>query len=196
MMGLSPYIAFRGDCREALDFYKKALGAEVLYSESYGNSPMSQPGIEDKILHATIKVGDTHIMMCDDLRPEASSIGGNISLAVGLNDTGNAASIFEKLADGGTVTMPLEKTFWAESFGMLTDKFGVSWMINCDKPHEEGKPGNFIARQLRAPTKHRRFVLALVAGAIRRGILLCRLAEGECRPLFGCRRIGQDFPNE
>lgn len=140
MIGVSPYIALKGNCREALDFYAGALGAEVLYSETYGNSPMSEPGIEDKIIHATIKVGDSHIMMCDDVRPEASSTGGNISLAIGLNDTGNAAIIFGKLADGGSVTMPLQKTFWAESFGMLTDKFGVCWMINCDKPQEEGKP--------------------------------------------------------
>lgn len=139
-MGVSPYIIFNGNCSEALEFYVAALGAEVLYSGKYGDSPMSQPGIEDKIIHATIKVGDSHIMMADDVRPEAAAAGGNISLAIGLNDTGSAASIFDKLSAGGNVTMPMQKTFWAESFGMLTDKFGVSWMINCDKPQEEGKP--------------------------------------------------------
>ncbi len=139
MHGVNPYIAFRGNCKEAIDFYKDALGAELLYSQTYGDSPMSDMGSADAIMHATLKVGDTHIMMCDDFHTENFTTGGNISLAVGLNDVGKARTIFDDLADGGKVTMPLDKTFWAEAFGMLTDKFGINWMVNCDAPHEADK---------------------------------------------------------
>lgn len=140
MIGVSPYIAYKGNCREAIDFYKQALGAEELYAETYGNSPMAEMGPADAIMHCTIKIGDTHVMMCDDMRPEASASGGsNISLAIGLNDVGKAREYFDNLSDGGTVTMPLDKTFWAEAFGMLTDKFGINWMVNCDAPKDADK---------------------------------------------------------
>ena len=137
MLGVKPYIAFRGNCREAIDFYKQALGAEELFSQTYGESPMADMGAADAIMHATIKVGDTHIMMCDDFHTENFSTDGNVSLAVGLNDVDRAKAIFANLSDGGNVTMPIDKTFWAEAFGMLTDKFGIKWMVNCDTPHTE-----------------------------------------------------------
>lgn len=136
MLGVNPYIAFKGNCKEAIDFYKKALDAELLFSQTWGESPMSEPGLEDKIMHATIKVGDSSIMMCDDPRSETPA-ASNISLAIGLNDTDTAKRLFNNLSDGGSVTMPLDKTFWAEAFGMLTDKFGINWMINCDTPQTE-----------------------------------------------------------
>lgn len=139
MIGVNPYIAFKGNCQEAIDFYKGALGAEVLDTHTYGNSPMAEMGPADKIMHCTIKVGDTYLMMSDDMRPDAAATAGNISLSVGLNDTDRAKTVFNNLADGGNITMPLDKTFWAEAFGMLTDKFGVKWMINCDQPKTEEK---------------------------------------------------------
>jgi len=139
MIGVKPYISFKGNCREAIDFYKEAFGAQELFSQSYGESPMSDMGPADNIMHATIKIGDTHIMMCDDPRPEAATTPSNISLAVGLDDTTTARTVFDKLADGGKVTMPLDKTFWAEAFGMLTDKFGINWMVNCDQPQQTDK---------------------------------------------------------
>ncbi len=138
MLGVSPYIAYQGNCQEAIDFYKDALGAELLYSQTWGETPNSQPGLEDKIMHATITVGGSHIMMCDMPSGEAAT-GGNISLAIGLNDVPKAKEMFDNLSQGGTVTMPLEKTFWAEAFGMVTDKFGINWMVNCDAPHEADK---------------------------------------------------------
>lgn len=137
MLGVNPYIAYKGNCQEAIDFYKEALGAEVLFAQPYGESPMAEMGPADAIMHATIKVGESHIMMCDDMRPEAGDKGGNISLAIGLNDVQKARTMFDNLADGGSITMPLDKTFWAEAFGMLTDKFGINWMVNCDAPHSE-----------------------------------------------------------
>lgn len=139
MVGVNPYIAFRGNCREAIDFYKTALGAEEVYAQTYGDSPMAEMGKPDAIMHCTIKIGDSSVMMCDDFHTENFSTGGNISLAIGLNDVEKAKTMFANLSDGGNVTMPLDKTFWAEAFGMLTDKFGINWMINCDAPHEEDK---------------------------------------------------------
>ncbi len=73
-------------------------------------------------------------MMCDDPRADAATGGGNISLAIGLNDPERAKQVFGNLAKNGSVVMPLEKTYWAEAFGMVTDKFGVKWMVNCDAP--------------------------------------------------------------
>jgi len=139
MIGVSPYIAFRGNCKEAIDFYTDALGAELLFSQPYGDSPMAEMGPADAIMHATIKVGETTFMLCDDFHTENFVTGGNISMAIGLNDVDKAKTIFGSLSDGGNVTMPLDKTFWAEAFGMLTDKFGINWMVNCDAPHEADK---------------------------------------------------------
>ena len=134
MLGVNPYIAFKGNCRNAIEFYKTALGAEVLFTQTVGESPMSNMGPASNIMHCTIKVGGSTIMMCDDPRPDAAADGGNISLAIGLNDPARAKQLFDNLAKGGTVIMPLEKTYWAEAFGMVTDPFGVKWMINCDQP--------------------------------------------------------------
>jgi PhnB protein len=134
MLGVSPYIAFTGNCREAIDFYKSALDAEVLFIQTVGESPMPDMGSSQNIMHCTIKVGDSTIMMCDDPRPDAASGGGNISLAIGLNDPERARQVFANLARNGSVLMPLDKTYWAEAFGMVIDSFGVKWMVNCNAP--------------------------------------------------------------
>lgn len=131
-MDVSPYITFKGNCREAIEFYKGALDAKVLFTQTYGESPMSSMGPAENIMHCSLKVGNSTIMMSDDPRPEAATAGGNISLAIGLNDPEQAKRIFGNLTKNGSVIMGLEKTYWAEAFGMLTDKFGVKWMINCE----------------------------------------------------------------
>jgi PhnB protein len=134
MMGVNPYIAFKGNCRQAIEFYRDALNAEVLFTQTVGDSPMADMGPKQNIMHCTIKVGDSTIMMCDDPRPDAAAGSGNISLAIGLNDPERAKQVFRNLAQNGSVIMPLEKTYWAEAFGMVSDKFGVRWMVNCDAP--------------------------------------------------------------
>lgn len=132
MLGVNPYIAFKGNCRQAIEFYKEALDANVLFTQTVGDSPMSNMGPAENIMHCTIKVGDSAIMMCDDPHPEGAAGDGNISLAIGLNDPERAKQLFGNLAKDGSVIMPLEKTYWAEAFGMVTDKFGIKWMINCE----------------------------------------------------------------
>lgn len=134
MLGVNPYIVFNGNCREAIVFYKHALNAEAVFIQTVGQSSMSDMGPAENIMHSTIKVGGSTIMMSDDPSPEAPAGVGRVSLAIGLNDPERAKEMFENLADGGSVIMPLQKTYWAEAFGMLTDKFGIKWMINCDAP--------------------------------------------------------------
>lgn len=115
-----------------MDFYVACLGGTVLFSQTYGDSPMDQEGMSDKIMHTSIQIGDSVIMACDS--PGKFTTGNNISLALGSDDIPKAEKMFQDMSDGGTVLMPMQETFWAERFGMLTDKFGVNWMFNCEKP--------------------------------------------------------------
>jgi len=141
MLGVKPYISFKGNCKEAIGFYKEKLGAEVLFSGTYGESPMAEmaPDSPDAIMHCSLKIGDSVIMACDNLceGAGATTVGNNISLALGTTDIADAERKFDAMSDGATIVMPMQETFWAERFGMLTDKFGVNWMFNCDKPHDE-----------------------------------------------------------
>ena len=134
MPSVSPYITFRGNCRDAIQFYKSALNAEVLMTQTFGESPMAGMGPAENIMHCSLKVGDSTIMLSDSPSQEPGGAPGNISLAIGLNDPQQARQLFDNLAKDGSVIMPLEKTFWAEAFGMLNDKFGIKWMINCEAP--------------------------------------------------------------
>ena len=136
MLGVTPYIAFAGgQCRQAIEFYKSALGAEVLFLQTVGDSPMSDMGAPaSNIMHASIRVGDSTVMMCDDFNPDPAAGKGRISLALGLDNVEKAKQLFQSLSEGGSVVMPLEKTFWAESFGIVADRFGVTWLVNCEAP--------------------------------------------------------------
>ncbi len=134
MLGITPYLGYKGNCREAIDFYQSALGAELLFLQTVGESPMPEMGPAENVMHASLKIGDSTIMMSDDMRPDAPAAGGNISLALGLDDPAKAAQLFNNLAQGGIVIMPLAKAYWAEAFGMLKDKFGITWMLNCEAP--------------------------------------------------------------
>jgi uncharacterized glyoxalase superfamily protein PhnB len=135
MIGVQPYLNFNGNCEEAINFYKEALGGEILYTERYGDSPMKGMAPDDQVMHCTLKVGETHIMACDS--PQPVTAGSNVTLAIGSNDPAGAETMFAKMADGGNVTMPMQQTFWAERFGMLTDKYGIIWAFNCDKPESD-----------------------------------------------------------
>ena len=134
MSEVSPYFTFKGNCREAIEFYESALGAEVLFTQTVGESPMPEMGPAENIMHCTIRIGNSKIMMSDDPRPEAAAGGSNISLAIGLYDPKQAEQLFGNLTKDGSVIMPLQKTYWAEAFGMGTDKFGIRWMVSCESP--------------------------------------------------------------
>jgi PhnB protein len=137
MLTIEPYLTFNGTCRQAIEFYQSALGAKVLFSQTFGDSPMAEmagPSGADLIMHATLEIEGSKIMMSDDPAPGPPTDHSNVTLAIGLHDPARAQQLFDNLAAGGKVTMPLEKTFWAEKFGMLTDKFGIPWMINSEAP--------------------------------------------------------------
>jgi len=139
MLEVKPYISFKGNCEEAINFYKERLGAEVLYLGRYGDSPMAGKGPDDKIMHCSFKIGNTVIMACDNVFEETNPtiIGNNITLSIGTRDIDQAEKAFDQMSDGATIVMPMKETFWAERFGMLTDKFGIYWMFNVDKPNAD-----------------------------------------------------------
>ena len=139
MLGVKPYIAFKGNCEEAINFYKDKLGAEVVFIQRYGDSPMAGKGPDNMIMHCSIKIGNTTIMACDNVFQETNPtiIGNNITLSIGTRDVDQAEKAFDQMSDGATIVMPMKETFWAERFGMLTDKFGINWMFNVDKPNAD-----------------------------------------------------------
>ena len=133
-MRVQSYLFFDGRCEEALEFYKRAVGAEVTMLMRNDESPeppppgMLPPGSERKIMHAQFKVGDTELMASDGHCKGKPHFEG-VSLALSVPDDGTARKRFDALAAGGHVDMPLTKTFFSSSFGMLHDKFGVGWMV-------------------------------------------------------------------
>ncbi|MDR7335993.1 VOC family protein [Roseateles asaccharophilus] len=133
-MKIDPYLFFEGNCEQAIEFYKKALGAKVEFMMRNSESPepppegMLPPGSENKIMHASLHIGGALVMMSDGMCNGEGSFKG-FSLSLDCPDADTAREAFAALADGGQVTMPLGKTFWAPLFGMVTDRFGVAWMV-------------------------------------------------------------------
>jgi PhnB protein len=131
-MQIEPYLFFEGRCEEALEFYCRALGAEVTLLMRFKESPdpgSCRPGTEDKVMHANFRIGNTTVMASDG-RCEGHPAFQGFSLSLSLTDEAEAERLFAALSDGGQVQMPLTKTFWSQCFGMVADRFGVSWMIN------------------------------------------------------------------
>ena len=130
---VQPYLFFGGRCEEALEFYRKALGAEVQMLTRFKENPEPQPGLPDcfdeKVMHATFRIGETTLMASDG-RCEGEATFDGFSLSITVPDEAEANRVFAALGEDGLVTMPLEKTFWAPKFGMLTDRFGVGWMVS------------------------------------------------------------------
>jgi PhnB protein len=132
---VQPYLFFNGNCEQAVDFYRKALGAEVEMSMRYKESPepappgMLPPGFENKIMHTSFRVGQTTVMASDGCSTEKTIFSG-FSLSLAVQTEADADRVFAALADGGKVKMPLAKTFWSPRFGMVEDRFGVGWMVS------------------------------------------------------------------
>lgn len=133
-MEVQPYLFFNGRCEEAINFYRKALGAEVITLMRFKDSPqpaepgMVPPGSENKVMHASVRIGETTLMASDGQCTGQPEFKG-FSLSSTAPDDAEAERLFAALADGGQVQMPLAKTFWTSRFGMVADRFGVSWMI-------------------------------------------------------------------
>ena len=130
-MPVQPYLNFDGRCDEALEFYKKALGAKVTMLMRFKDAPdksVISPGNEDKVMHAAFEVGDTQLLASDGLCQGKGNFNG-IALTISARSEAEADQYFNGLAEGGQVQMPLAKTFFSPRFGMLSDKFGVGWMV-------------------------------------------------------------------
>ena len=132
-MKVQAYLSFGGRCEEALEFYTKSIGAEVSGLMRWKESPDAEmkppPGYEEKIMNGAFRIGDTQLMADDGMGPQQAEFKG-MSLVIEVADDAEAKRVFTALGEGGNVRMPLMKTFWTSSFGMLTDKFGVPWMVN------------------------------------------------------------------
>ena len=139
-MQVQPYLFFDGRCEEAVAFYKKALSAEVEMLMRFKESPeppqpgMIPPGSGDKIMHSSLRIGDTRVMASDGRCTGQTDFRG-FSLSLTVANEAEAERKFTELAAGGQVQMPLAKTFWSPRFGMVSDRFGVSWMVIVEQPH-------------------------------------------------------------
>ncbi len=136
-MSLSTYLYFNGQCAEAFAFYKSVFGGEFIVSQTYADGPpdMGVPDSEKtRIMHVSLPVGDSVLMGSDTVSThgELAKSGNNFAISYSPAKKSDADAVFEKLADGGTVTMELQETFWGSYYGMCKDKYGVGWMINVD----------------------------------------------------------------
>ena len=133
-MQVQPYLYFEGRCEEAIEFYRKALGAEVTMLMRYKDNPetpqpsMVPPGSENKVMHSSFKIGEATVMASDGLCSGKTDFKG-ISLTISVSNDNEAERLFAALGVAGKVQMPLTKTFFSSRFGMVADRFGVSWMI-------------------------------------------------------------------
>jgi PhnB protein len=133
-MQVQSYLMFNGRCEEAIEFYKKALGAKVEMMMRFKEAPEGQcaPGSEDKIMHSSFRIGDTTVMASDGMMQGKPEFKG-ISLTLNPKTEAEAERLFGALSEGGQVQQPLIKTFFSPKFGVLSDKFGVSWMVVVDQ---------------------------------------------------------------
>jgi PhnB protein len=131
---LNPYIGFSDTARQALEFYRGVFGGELTLS-TFGESGMADGPDADKIMHGQLETPAGYTLMAADTPAGMErTVGTNMSVSLSGDDTEELRGYFDKLSDGGTVTMPLEKQMWGDEFGMCVDPFGVSWMVNIGQP--------------------------------------------------------------
>ena len=133
-MQMSPYLSFKGECEAAFSFYEQCLGGTLGAIFRYGGTPLAgdvPADWSDKVMHGSVTVGG-QVLMGADVAPSAYEAPKGFSLSLQIKDTTEAERVFEELARDGQVVLALEKTFWAERFGMVVDRFGIPWLINCE----------------------------------------------------------------
>jgi PhnB protein len=137
---INPYLTFNGNCEEAFNFYKSVFGGKFSYLGRFKEMPpmegMSVSSEEaEKVMHVSLPIGGDTVLMGSDSSEsfgQATNVGNNFSVSISAPSQAKADKLFNSLADGGQVTMPMNKTFWGSYFGMLTDKFGIQWMVSFD----------------------------------------------------------------
>ena len=135
-MKITPYLSFDGQCQAALTFYARCFGGAILYGVTYSESPLSKQVPAEwgpRIYHATVAVGEQTIGAAD-APPGAYEKPQGLSLSLEMDDPAEAERVFTMLAEGGTVQMPMQETHWARRFGVVTDQFGIPWMLSCGEP--------------------------------------------------------------
>jgi PhnB protein len=135
-MNWYPHLSFDGQCEEAFRFYERCLGGKIVVMLTWAGSRMATdapPGFGEKILHATLTVGDNMLAGSDSLPGQYQQPQG-FHILVNIGDAVEAGRTFTALAENGTIVMPFQKTFWAAGFGVLTDQFGISWELNSEQP--------------------------------------------------------------
>lgn len=137
---LIPYLVMNGNAREAIEFYQEALNAEILFTQSFGEMPESPEfplpeEIRNRVSHATIKVGETELMLSDTFPGQPHQSGNQVTICITTDDAEMSKQMFDSLKQGGQVTMPLQETFFSPAYGSVTDKFGVCFQIFTDGQH-------------------------------------------------------------
>ena len=141
-MTLIPYAHFEGNAEEALNFYKEVLNGEIIMTSRYGDAPMHvDDDWKNKLMHARLKFGNSVLYLSDGPKNFKISRNQDIQLSVDVTDSSKIEEIFNKMAEGGKITMPLADQFWGAKFGMLHDKFGIGWMFNCELKKAEEDTG-------------------------------------------------------
>ena len=133
-MQVNPYLSFNGQCEAAFKLYEQVLGGQLEAIFRYAGTPLEHQvptDWQDKVMHGSITVGG-QVLMGGDVAPDRYEAPTGFSLSIQIKDATEAERIFRELSQGGRAVMPLEKTFWAERFGMLIDRFGIPWLINCE----------------------------------------------------------------
>ncbi len=141
MTSINVYLTFNGNCREAFDFYKSVFGGEFSYAGIFGEMPPQEgmppmsESMKNQLMHIALPISKETILMGSDAGDEWGpkiTVGNNFSISVNTDTTAEADRIFHALSNGGSVTMPMARQFWDAYFGMLTDKFGINWMVSCE----------------------------------------------------------------
>ena len=133
-MHVNPYVSYDGQCEAAFRFYEECLGGRLGPIFRYAGTPLSDQvpsDWQDKVMHGSVTVGEM-VLMGADVAPDRYEAPKGFSLSIQITSTADAERIFRELARDGKIVMPLEKTFWADRFGMVVDRFGISWLINCE----------------------------------------------------------------
>jgi PhnB protein len=133
---INTYLLFDGKCEEAFKLYAQVLGGKIEAMMPFEGSPAAgstPPGFGKKIMHATMRIGD-QLLMASDCPPDKFDKPAGFSVNVSVKTPADAERVYNGLSAGGKITMPLSETFWAQRFGMFVDKFGIPWMVNCEKP--------------------------------------------------------------
>jgi len=135
-MKLNPYLVFNGNCEEALNFYAETLGGQIVAMFKAGDSPMAAnlpPEKHGLIMHGRLVAGDSVLMGSDAMRP-GTEVASGYQISLHFDTPEETEKVYAALSEGGKVEMELQETFWAKRFAMFTDKFGIPWMLNCEKP--------------------------------------------------------------